>query len=62
MVGGFGYNTTGCSEGVYFTVHSKLDYFHKQSEFGLHMPAVFGDHVEDVKTLGRVLGMEVVEA
>ena len=40
----------------------KLGYFHKQSEFGLHMPAVFGDHVEDVKMLGRVLGMEVVVA
>lgn len=62
VVNGFGYHTTGCSEGVYFTVDSKLDYFHKQSEFGLHMPAVFGDHVEDVKMLGRVLGMEVVVA
>lgn len=62
VVRGYGYETTGCTEGLYFTVDSKLDYFKKQSKFGLHMPAVFGDHVEDVKMLGEVLGMEVVEA
>lgn len=62
VVGGFGYGTTGCSEGVYFTVEDKLEYFHKQALFGLHMPAVFGDHIEDVKTLARVLGMELVTA
>ena len=62
VIGGFGYQTTGCSEGIYFTVENKLDYFHKQAEFGLHMPTVFGDYIEDVKMLGRVLGMEVVVA
>lgn len=62
VVGGFGYNTTGCSEGIYFEVDSKYDYFHKQAKFGLHMPTVFGDHIEDVKALGKVLGMEVVIA
>lgn len=62
VVGGFGYDTTGCSEGVYFTVENKLDYFHKQSRFGLHMPAVYGDYIEDVKRLGEVLGLDVVTA
>ncbi|WP_316859558.1 hypothetical protein [uncultured Cohaesibacter sp.] len=59
-VGGFGYKATGCSEGLYFDVENKREYFHKQSEFGLHMPLVFGDHVEDVKAFGEVVGMEVV--
>lgn len=62
VIGGFGYNATGCTEGIYFEVDDKYDYFHKQAEFGLHMPAVFGDHIEDVKLLGKVLGMEVVVA
>ena len=62
VVGGFGYDTTGCSEGIYFTVEDKLDYFRKQAHFGLHMPTVFGDHVADVKRLGEVLGLEVVVA
>ena len=61
-VGGFGYDLTGCTEGMYFEVNDKYGYFHKQSEFGLHMPIVFGNHLEDVKTLGKVLGMEVVIA
>lgn len=61
-LGGFGYKTTGCSEGIYFEVEDKYDYFHKQSRFGLHMPLVFGDHIEDLKMLGKVLGMEVVTA
>lgn len=62
VVGGFGYETTGCSEGIYFSVADKYDYFHKQAKFGLHMPTVFGDHVADVRMLGEVLGMEVVVA
>ncbi len=62
VVGGFGYGTTGCSEGIYFEVEDKYDYFHKQAKFGLHMPTVFGDHVEDVKKLGEVLGMKVTVA
>ncbi|MCU6762609.1 L-fucose isomerase and related proteins [uncultured Roseburia sp.] len=59
-IGGFGYHATGCSEGIYFEVEDKYDYFHKQAEFGLHMPLVFGDHIDDIKMLGKVLGMEVV--
>ena len=62
VVGGFGYDSTGCTEGIYFSVEDKLDYFRKQARFGLHMPTVFGDHVEDVKRLGDILGMEVVVA
>lgn len=62
VLDGFGYNATGCTEGVYFEVEDKYEYFHKQAQFGLHMPLVFGNHVEDVKMLGKVLGMEVVTA
>ncbi len=62
VVGGFGYETTGCSEGIYFSVEDKLDYFRKQSRFGLHMPTVFGDHVEEAKMLGQILGLEVIVA
>ncbi|MBP2656028.1 MAG: FucI [Firmicutes bacterium] len=61
-IGGFGYNATGCSEGLYFEVADKYDYFHKQAEFGLHMPMVFGDHIADIKMLGKVLKMDVVIA
>lgn len=62
VLGGFGYNATGCTEGIYFEVADKYEYFHKQAKFGLHMPLVFGDHIDDVKMLGEVLGMEVVTA
>lgn len=62
ILDGFGYQSTGCTEGVYFEVENKYEYFHKQAEFGLHMPLVFGDHIDDVKMLGNVLGMEVVTA
>ncbi|MBE6010451.1 MAG: hypothetical protein E7236_07320 [Lachnospiraceae bacterium] len=62
VVGGFGYDSTGCTEGIYFSVEDKLDYFRKQAQFGLHMPTVFGDHVEDVKRFGEIMGLEVVVA
>ena len=31
----------------YFEVADKYEYFHKQAKFGLHMPLVFGDHIEE---------------
>ena len=62
VVAGRGYEDHGCSEGVFLRVKDGRDFFSKQICFGNHIPLVYGDCVEKVALLGKVLGLEVVEA
>jgi hypothetical protein len=62
IVGGIGYTDTSCSEGVFFEVEDSNELFQKISRFGNHQPLVYGNHVEAVTMLGKVLGLEVITA
>ncbi len=62
IVGCVGYHLSGCTHGVLFTVRDREDFFHKQLAFGNHAPLVYGDYVEDVKRVAKLLGLNVVEA
>ncbi|MGM9606282.1 MAG: fucose isomerase [Oscillospiraceae bacterium] len=62
IVGCMGYDLTGCTHGVLFTVADREDFFQKQLSFGNHVPIVYGDYVDDVKALAGLLGLQVVEA
>ena len=62
IVGGIGYTDTNCSEGVFFEVSDTNDLFQKISLVGNHQPLVYGDHVEAIAMLGRILGLEVITA
>lgn len=62
IIGCVGYKLNGCTHGVLYTVRDREDFFKKQLAFGNHAPLVYGDHVEDVKRLAGLLGLNVVEA
>ncbi len=62
VVGGLGYKDTNCSEGVFVAIKNHEDFFEKQSYFGNHVPLAYGDYVREIKELGKLLNMEVVEA
>lgn len=62
IVGCVGYDLSGCTHGVLFTVRDREDYFRKQQSFGNHTPIVYGDYVEDVKALAGLMGLRVIEA
>lgn len=62
IVAGAGFNKKSCDEGFFYRVADNRDMYYKQVEFGNHMTVVFGDYVEELKEVGRVLGMEVVTA
>lgn len=62
VVGGIGYEDINCSEGVFFQVENSKDFFEKISLVGNHNPLVYGDHVDQLVKLGKVLGLEVIVA
>ena len=57
---GFGYDKANCTEGLIFTVQDAEGYVRTQKYFGLHMPLVLGDYVEELKAVAEVLGLEPV--
>lgn len=62
VVGGVGYGDYSCSEGVMFRVKDGNDFFQKQCNVGNHVPLVYGDCFDKVVALGKLLGLEVLEA
>ena len=62
VAGGVGYDQTGCSLGVDVGLEDVLDFFDKQQDFGHHMAMVYGDYTEELRRLGRMTDLQVVEA
>ncbi|MBN2041864.1 MAG: hypothetical protein JW864_17645 [Spirochaetes bacterium] len=60
IVGGIGYRDKNCSEGVIFQVNDSKDFFEKISFFGNHHPLVYGDYMDQLVKLGKMLKLEVV--
>lgn len=57
---GVGFDTDNCNGGVVFKVSDARTLFKKQMEFGLHLPIVYGDYVEDLVFLAKRMGLEPV--
>ena len=62
IAGGDGYDQIGCSLGVHVSLKDVVDFFDKQQDFGHHMAMVYGDYTEDLRRLGRMMDIQVVEA
>lgn len=62
IVAGIGYDTDNCNNGFVFRVADEHDFFEKQVTFGLHLPLVYGDYVEDFAFIAKRLGLEPVIA
>ena len=62
IAGGVGYDEIGCSLGVDVGLNDVVDFFDKQQDFGHHMAMVYGDYAEDLRRLGRMIDLQVVEA
>jgi len=62
IAGGTGYDQIGCSLGVHVGLKDVVDFFDKQQDFGHHMAMVYGDYAEDLRRLGRIMDIQVVEA
>jgi len=59
---GCAYHTYGCSPDVYYSVEGGAwEFVHELAEggYGHHLAVVYGDYVEDVKTLGKYTGFKV---
>ena len=60
--GQFGYKRQNCSTAVIYQVEDAKAFYEKTFDFGSHMALVYGDYVDDLKAVGKVLGLEVVLA
>ncbi len=60
--GAVGYNSSGCTTGVIFSVKDRIDFHRKQCLFGNHIPLVYGDVFDEVVELGNQLGLKVITA
>jgi len=60
IVGGGGYKDQGCSGPVIIRVRDHEDFFEKQCNVGMHLPIVYGDVTEELKSLADVLGIEAI--
>jgi len=62
ICGGRGFDQIGCSLAVYVKVKDVEDLFHKEQDFGHHLAMVYGHHARDLKSLGEIMGFEVLES
>lgn len=60
--GQFGYKRQNCSTAIIYQVEDAQKFYEKTFDFGSHMALVYGDYVEDLKEVAKVLGLEVVLA
>jgi len=61
LAGGAGFDRPGCSLSAHVRVRDIADLHQKEMDFGHHLAMVYGDYVEDVRQLGRIMGFDVIE-
>ncbi|RKY00419.1 hypothetical protein DRP77_11515 [Candidatus Poribacteria bacterium] len=61
IAGGGGFDRIGCSLSAHVKVRDAVDLMHKEADFGHHLAMVYGDYTSELKELGRMMGIEVVE-
>lgn len=62
IVGGLGYGSVNCSEGVFFEVKDVHTFWKYQMDCGNHVPLIYGDFEDQLVQLAESLGLEVLRA
>ena len=62
IVGGVGYESENCSEGVFFSLKNPKAFLEGCYWTGIHVPLVYGDCYDELIELGKLLGFEVFAA
>lgn len=57
---GFGHNLANCSNGLVISLKDPDAMIRAQQRFGLHLPLVLGDYVEELKQVAEMYGLEPV--
>jgi len=61
IVGCGGFDKVGCSLRAEIKVSDAVKLFHEEAEFGHHLAMVYGDYVNMLKDLGKIIGFNVIE-
>ena len=62
IAGSGGFDRVGCSLSAHVKVRDAVELLHKEVDFGHHLALVYGDYTEELRELGRMMGIEVIEA
>jgi hypothetical protein len=62
IAGCSGFSDIGCSLCAHIRVSNIEGLFQKEMDFGHHLVMVYGNYVEEIKGLSKLMGFEVVEA
>jgi len=62
IVGGGNFDQIGCSLAVDVGVHDVVDLFEKEQDFGHHLAMVYGDYTDDIRRLGKLMDLEIVQS
>jgi len=62
ITGGQGFHEIGCSLGVDIELNDIADFFEKQQYFGHHMAIAYGNYVDLIHKVGKLMGFEVIES
>jgi len=61
IVGGDGVDKIGCSLKARIKVDDVVELFHQEADFGHHLAMVYGNYVDDLQELSRLMDFEVVQ-
>ena len=61
IVGSIGFSEIGCTLGALVKVKEAINLYHKMADFGHHLAMVYGNYIRELKDLGKLMGLEVIE-
>jgi hypothetical protein len=60
ILGGGGLEGLGCSQNVDIKIPNGYEFWRESQDFGHHLAFVYGDYVNSIRDLGKIMGFEVV--
>jgi hypothetical protein len=62
VIDGLGFRQTGCTLGVNVEVQKVKELYRQGADIGNHLVVVYGDHLQEMRELARIMNYEVLEA
>lgn len=61
IIGGSGMEGCGCAQNILISIPDGKKFFEETQDFGNHLAVVFGDYVDDIRKMGKIMKFETRE-
>jgi hypothetical protein len=61
IIGGSGMEGCGCAQSILISIPDGKKFFEETQDFGNHLAVVFGDYVDDIRKMGKIINFETRE-